>query len=63
MLDAGLLLPAYEHLLKCSHTFNLLDARGAVGQSERPRFILRIRSLAKRSAELYLERQKSDAKG
>ena len=56
LLDAGLLLPAYEQLLKCSHTFNMLDARGAVSQSDRPRFVLRIRTLAKRCAELYLER-------
>lgn len=57
LLDASLLMPAYEQLLKCSHTFNMLDARGAISQSDRPRFILRIRSLAKRCAELYLERQ------
>ena len=50
------LLPAYEQLLKCSHTFNMLDARGAISQSDRPRFVLRIRGLAKRCAELYLER-------
>ncbi|MBI4003884.1 MAG: glycine--tRNA ligase subunit alpha [Candidatus Omnitrophica bacterium] len=56
LLDEQLLMPAYEHLLKCSHTFNLLDARGAVSQSDRPRLILRIRALAKRCAELYLER-------
>jgi glycyl-tRNA synthetase alpha chain len=53
------ILPAYEQLLKCSHTFNMLDARGAVSQADRPRFVLRIRSLAKRCAELYLERQQS----
>ena len=56
---------AYEQLLHCSHTFNMLDARGAVSQADRPRFVLRIRSLAKRCAELYLERQqdqKSDGK-
>jgi len=53
------LLPAYEQLLKCSHTFNMLDARGAVSQSDRPRFVLRIRALAKRCAELYLEQQNS----
>ena len=57
LLDANVLMPAYELLLKCSHTFNLLDARGAISQSDRPRFILRIRTLAKRCAELYLERQ------
>jgi len=57
LLQAKLLMPAYEQLLRCSHTFNLLDARGAISQSDRPRFVLRIRTLAKRCAELYLERQ------
>ena len=57
LLDAKLLMPAYEQLLKCSHTFNMLDARGAISQSDRPRFVLRIRTLAKRCAELYLERE------
>ena len=56
LLEAKLLLPAYEQLLKCSHTFNMLDARGAISQSDRPRFVLRIRGLAKRCAELYVER-------
>jgi glycyl-tRNA synthetase alpha chain len=63
LLDAQMLLPAYEHLLQCSHTFNLLDARGAVSQSDRPRLVLRIRALAKRSAELYLERQHTEKGG
>jgi len=58
LLDAQVLIPAYEQLLKCSHVFNMLDARGAISQSDRPRFVLRIRTLAKRCAELYLERQK-----
>ncbi len=57
LLAANVLVPAYEQLLKCSHTFNMLDARGAISQSDRPRFVLRIRSLAKRCAEIYLERQ------
>jgi len=57
LLEAQLLLPAYEQLLKCSHTFNMLDARGAISQSDRPRFVLRIRGLAKRCAELSLERE------
>ena len=57
LLDAKSLIPAYEQLLQCSHTFNMLDARGAISQSDRPRAILRIRTLAKRCAELYLERQ------
>lgn len=58
LLDKGLLYPAYNFVLKASHTFNLLDARGAVSQSERPRYIGRIRSLAKRCAGLYLEKNK-----
>lgn len=57
LLALGVLMPAYEHLLKCSHTFNLLDARGAVGQSDRQQVIMRIRSLAKKCAALYLEQQ------
>ncbi len=57
LLEAKSLMPAYEQLLRCSHTFNMLDARGAISQSDRPRFVLRIRGLAKRCAELYLERQ------
>jgi len=61
LLDAELLLPAYEQLLKCSHVFNMLDARGAISQSDRPRFVLRIRALAKRCAELYLARQHEKA--
>ena len=63
LLAADLLMPAYEHLLKCSHTFNVLDARGAISQSDRPRFILRIRALAKHCAERYLERQQEGARG
>jgi len=55
LLDKGLIYPAYSFVLKASHAFNLLDARGAVSQSERPRYIGRIRSLAKHCAELYLK--------
>ncbi len=55
LLDAGAIFPAYEQLLKCSHAFNMLDARGAISQSDRPRLVLRIRTLAKRCAELYNE--------
>jgi glycyl-tRNA synthetase alpha chain len=58
LLDKKLVYPAYSFVLKASHTFNLLDARGAVSQSERPRYIGRIRALAKRCAELYIERPK-----
>lgn len=55
MLDRGLVYPAYSFVLKASHAFNVLDARGAVSQNERPRYIGKIRNLAKRCAELYLE--------
>jgi glycyl-tRNA synthetase alpha chain len=53
LLDADLALPAYEQMLKTSHTFNLLDARGAISVTERQRYILRVRNLAKRVAEAY----------
>jgi glycyl-tRNA synthetase alpha chain len=48
-------LPAYEYVLKASHTFNLLDARGAVSVTERQRYILRVRTLAKAVADAYLQ--------
>jgi glycyl-tRNA synthetase alpha chain len=54
MIDAGLALPAYEYVLKASHTFNLLDARKAISVTERQRFILRVRELARAVAETYL---------
>ncbi len=56
LLEAGLILPAYEQLLKSSHAFNLLDARGAVSQNERPTLIAGIRNSAKRCAEAYVKR-------
>jgi len=49
----GLVLPAYEYCLKCSHVFNLLDARGAISVSERTAYIARVRNLARLSAEAY----------
>ncbi len=55
LLDLELVLPAYDYILKCSHTFNLLDARGAISVSERTRFIGRVRNLARRAAQGYLE--------
>ena len=48
-------LPAYDYCLKCSHLFNLLDARGSISVTERARYILEIRELAKSSASLYME--------
>ncbi|MEE4293413.1 MAG: glycine--tRNA ligase subunit alpha [Xanthomonadales bacterium] len=53
LVDLGLPLPAYEQVLKASHTFNLLDARKAISVTERQRFILRVRDLARRVAETY----------
>ena len=53
-LNAGLPLPAYDYVLKCSHMFNLLDARGAISATERQGYILRVRTLAKRCCEEYL---------
>jgi glycyl-tRNA synthetase alpha chain len=49
-------LPAYDQVLKCSHTFNLLDARGAISVTERAAYIGRVRSLARKVAEQYVEK-------
>jgi glycyl-tRNA synthetase alpha chain len=57
IIAAGLVLPAYEYCLKCSHTFNLLDARGAVSVTERTGYIGRIRNLARLCAEAYLNQR------
>ena len=51
LLDGGLVLPAYDYVLKCSHAFNVLDARGAVGVSQRAEYIARVRKLARRTAK------------
>ena len=59
LLAAGLPLPAYEQMLTASHTFNLLDARRAISVTERQRFILRVRSLARAVALAYLERREA----
>jgi glycyl-tRNA synthetase alpha chain len=54
LLKAKLALPAYEQVLKASHTFNLLDARRAISVTERQRYILRVRTLASAVARAYL---------
>ena len=59
LVDLGLPLPAYEQVLKASHTFNLLDARRAISVTERQRYILRVRELAKRVAESYYQRREA----
>ena len=53
-LEAGLVLPAYDYLLKCSHTFNVLDTRGAIGVTERQASFGRMRALARQVSEAYL---------
>jgi glycyl-tRNA synthetase alpha chain len=55
LIELGLPLPAYEQMLGASHTFNLLDARQAISVSERQRFILRVRSMARAVAQAYFE--------
>ena len=55
LIDAGLALPAYEMVMKCSHTFNLLDARGAISVTERAAYIGRVRALSRLVAQAYLD--------
>lgn len=55
LIENGLPLPAYEYVLKASHTFNLLDARHAISVTERQRFILRVRALARAVAQAYFD--------
>lgn len=57
LLAKGLILPAYDYCLKCSHTFNLLEARGAISVTERMGFILRVRTMARGCAEGYLRQR------
>ncbi len=53
-LAAGLVLPAHDYILKCSHTFNILDTRGAIGVTERQAVFGRMRDLSRRTAELFI---------
>jgi glycyl-tRNA synthetase alpha chain len=55
LVERRLPLPAYDQVLKASHTFNLLDARGAISVTERASYILRVRNLARRVCQLYVE--------
>lgn len=57
VVEAGCVLPAYDYVLKCSHTFNLLDARGAISVSERTAFIARVRNMARLCARGYLKQR------
>ena len=56
-LEQGLVLPAHDYVLKCSHTFNILDARGAIGVTERQAFFGQMRDLARRVAVAYVEQR------
>jgi glycyl-tRNA synthetase len=56
-LANNLVLPAYDYLLKCSHTFNVLDTRGAIGVTERQAYFRRMRNLSRKMAEAYLEQR------
>jgi glycyl-tRNA synthetase alpha chain len=57
LIARGLVLPAYDYCLKCSHAFNLLNARGAISVAERTSYIGRVRNLARMSAEGYLKQR------
>ena len=57
VVDLGYVLPAYDYVLKCSHTFNLLNSRGAISVSERTAFIGRVRNLARLCAQGYLDQR------
>ena len=58
-LEAKLVLPAYDYVLKCSHTFNLLDAHGVISKDERNNFIGRVRTMASGVAKLYVEQREA----
>ncbi|MBM9615349.1 glycine--tRNA ligase subunit alpha [Desulfobulbus rhabdoformis] len=57
LVEKGLILPGYDYCLKCSHTFNLLDARKAISVAERTRYIGRIRQIARQVAHRYVEQR------
>ena len=57
LLKEGLVLPAYDYCLKCSHSFNMLDARGAISVTERTAYIARVRNLARKCAQGYLKQR------
>ena len=59
VLEMDLVLPGYDYVLKCSHTFNVLDARGAISVSQRASYISRVRNLARLAAQKYLEQREA----
>ena len=59
LVEKGLVLPAYDYILKTPHTFNLLDAKGAIGVSQRASYIARVRNMAKKLASAYVAQRES----
>jgi len=59
LAEKNLVYPAYDYTLKCSHVFNLLDARGAISVSERTGYIARVRDLARKCAKAYVQKRES----
>ncbi len=59
VVEAGLVQPAYDYVLKCSHTFNLLDARGAISVTERTHYIARVRNMARLCAQAYVAQREA----
>jgi glycyl-tRNA synthetase alpha chain len=59
LADLGLVMPAYDFVLKCSHIFNVLDARGAISVTERASYVLRVRKIARKVAKKYVERREA----
>lgn len=57
LIGKELVLPAFDHVLKCSHTFNLLDARGVISVTERTRYIGKIRTMARQVAQIHLQQR------
>ena len=60
LLEKGLTIPAYNFVLKLSHTFNILDARGTISPTERVNYIARIRKISEKCAKSYLEKENED---
>jgi glycyl-tRNA synthetase len=58
-LEAGLVIPAYDYVLKCSHLFNVLDARGAIGVTERAGYFRRMRDMTRRIAKAFVEQRQA----
>ncbi|MFI3209760.1 MAG: glycine--tRNA ligase subunit alpha [Peptostreptococcaceae bacterium] len=57
LMEKGLVIPSYDYVLKCSHAFNTLDAKGAIGVSQRASFIGRVRNMAKNVAESFVKQR------